>query len=632
MIVETQIIPFSQWFIPALSIFGAVVGILLLIIAFAGVVSGTIRNGPRRAFVNIFKTIGSTFRDIFTMSPRRIRALAWLAVKDSIRRKIVVVFAVFIILLSFAGWFLDPGNDHPLRLYITFVMSATNFLVLLLVLFLSVFSLPTDLKNKTLHTVVTKPVRPSEVVMGRIIGFSAIGTFFLVAMGLVCYLFVTRGLNHTHQVDVSSLQAVADAAPNDQGLFPMRGRSTFNSRHRHTLEVNASGKGSLEVNKDHWHPMVRLKGDGKKVEDYAVGKPEGMLVARVPVYGKLRFYDRERIEKKKGVNVGDEWAYRSYIQGGSLASAVWTFDNIRPEEFPKNIEVEMTLGVFRTYKGDIVSAIPGNLYIRNPKTGLTVERPIFLAKEFVTDVQRIPRIIDDPDNVFYLDEKETGDNQSKTVVRRQAPPELANKAQFDLFKDLSYDGSFEIWLQCLDQDQYFGVAQADLYLRAKDAPFYLNFLKGYFGLWMQMVLVVCIGIMFSTFLSGPVAGIVTMGFLVMGLFRSFVIDLGTGNTWGGGPVESFIRILTQQNVVSDMEESFRTTVAKTADGILMFLLKAVSHILPDLRQFGASDYVAYGFNIPGDWIAERGLTTLAFAVVLFLLGYFFMKTREVAKQ
>ena len=68
-------------------------------------------------------------------------------------------------------------------------------------------------------------------------------------MGLVCYLFVTRGLNHTHQVDVSSLKAMTDVAPNDKGFVPMTGRSTFNSRHRHDLIINASGKGRLEVNK-----------------------------------------------------------------------------------------------------------------------------------------------------------------------------------------------------------------------------------------------------------------------------------------------------------------------------------------------------------------------------------------------
>ena len=44
-----------------------------------------------------------------------------------------------------------------------------------------------------------------------------------------------------------------------------------------------------------------------------------MLVARVPVYGKLRFLDRDGQPAEKGINVGDEWTYRSFISGGSLA-------------------------------------------------------------------------------------------------------------------------------------------------------------------------------------------------------------------------------------------------------------------------------------------------------------------------
>ena len=40
-----------------------------------------------------------------------------------------------------------------------------------------------------------------------------------------------------------------------------------------------------------------------------------MLVARVPVYGKLRFLDRTGQPAEKGINVGDEWTYRSFIDG-----------------------------------------------------------------------------------------------------------------------------------------------------------------------------------------------------------------------------------------------------------------------------------------------------------------------------
>ena len=38
----------------------------------------------------------------------------------------------------------------------------------------------------------------------------------------------------------------------------------------------------------------------------------------------------------------------------------------------------------------------------------------------------------------------------------------------DLFTDFVSDGRVEVWLQCLEPAQYYGVAQADFYLRLGD--------------------------------------------------------------------------------------------------------------------------------------------------------------------
>ena len=62
------------------------------------------------------------------------------------------------------------------------------------------------------------------------------------------------------------------------------------------------------------------------------------------------------------------------------------------------------------------------------------------------------------------------------------------------------------------------MAPADLYIRAGDASFELELPKGYVGIWFQMVLVIGIGVMFSTFLSGAVAMLATLGCMVMGFF------------------------------------------------------------------------------------------------------------------
>ena len=589
-----------------------------------------LRYGPIKAVAITFRTISGGLADLLSVSPRRVAALTWLSVKDSIRRRVVVVFGVFILIILFAGWFLDPGSSHPLRLYISFVLPATSYLVLALVLFLSVFSIPADLKSKTLHTVVTKPVHASEIVLGRMFGYIAVGTILLAVMGAISYVFVLRGLNHTHtvaQADLTAVTAVENGDDSAPAGVPQYGTSGRDHGHRHEVVIDADGNGQLKMAHDHWHPVVRHEKDGEVT--YEAGAPRGMLVARVPIYGKIRFVDRERKAAEKGINVGDEWAYRSYLEGGSLAAAIWNFEGVTPEAFPKDLKVEMTLGVFRSYKGNIEEGIPGALLVRNPKTGLTVEAKIFRAKEFETDIQNIPRTIT-PSTVYYLDRHTDADGRPG-YVRREVEEPVKSKENFDLFEDLVDDGKVEIWLQCLAPAQYFGAAQADLYLHARDASFGFNFVKGYFGAWMQMVLVASFGVMFSTFLSGPIAMLATVGVLIGGVFRESVYELAFGENYGGGPAESVIRIFTHQNIVSETEPGLRGDVAQMVDAALRPCLWTVAQILPEFDNFSCADYLAYGFNIPTDWICEQGLVVFGFFFLLFVAGSFLLKTREVAK-
>ncbi len=669
MVIETEQIPFFQWLPFALLGFLAVAASLAVVAIVFGYLVAALRHGPIKAVPITARTIAGGLVDLLSMSPRRIFALTWLSVKDSIRRRVVVVFGVFILIILFAGWFIDPGTAHPLRLYISFVLPATSYLVLALVLFLSVFSIPADLKSKTLHTVVTKPVHASEIVLGRMLGYIAVGTILLVVMGAISYVFVLRGLNHTHSITQADLESVASSKTTQNGdaeakaIGNQKGTSGLDHGHRHAVKIKPNGHGILEMSHDHWHPVDRSA--GKDAATYEVGNPKGMLVARVPIYGKLRFVDRQRKAAEKGINVGDEWAYRSYIEGGSLGAAIWSFEGVTPQAFPEKLQVEMTLGVFRSYKGDIEKGIPGSLLVRNPKTGLTVEAKIFRAREFETDIQNIPRTIT-PSTVYYLDpvkaavnEKDESqdeaadkkdkedekadvpsvdvpsvDGQTQRIVgydRREAEDALKNKANFDLFEDLVDDGKVEIWLQCLAPAQYFGAAQADLYLHARDASFFLNFVKGYCGAWMQMVLVASFGVMFSTFLSGPIAMLATVGSLIGGIFRSSVLELSLGKNYGGGPAESVIRIFTHQNIISEAEPGLQTTVAQMFDAVVRPCLWLAAQVLPEFGQFSCADYLAYGFNIPSAWICEQGFTVLGFSFLLFVAGSFFLKTREVAR-
>ena len=200
--------------------------LISLAVTVIGWLIAAIRYGPIQAFAVTGKVWCAGVGDLVSMSPRRVTALSWLAVKESIRRRVVVVFAIFILVLLYAGWFLDPKSTNPALLYLSFVLTATSYLVLVMALFLSTLSLPADIKNRTLHTIVTKPVRMSEIVLGRIFGFMAIGTFLLVVMGLISYVFVVRGLAHTHELKAENLHPAEGSVAGQTRRLPA-GRVTI---------------------------------------------------------------------------------------------------------------------------------------------------------------------------------------------------------------------------------------------------------------------------------------------------------------------------------------------------------------------------------------------------------------------
>ncbi|MEX0677789.1 MAG: ABC transporter permease [Pirellulales bacterium] len=597
MVLESEPILFYEWIGPALLFFFQVAAILGLLALVGGYLIAAFRYGPLEGGDVTYRMLRRGLGDLVSISPRRVNALAWLAVQESLRRRVLVGFGVFLLILLFAGWFLDTKTNDPATLYVSFVLTATTYLVLLMALFLSVFSLPADIKNKTIHTVVTKPVRPGEIVLGRIIGFSLIGTLLLAIMGLFSYFFVVRVLAHSHEVEIASLDSVPNSPSGKR-----TGRTTLVQNHRHEVTIGADGKGETNVVHGHWHEIDPRTDDGGKVT-YVVGPPRDLFTARVPAYGELRFKDRSGNATSKGISVGKEWTYQSFIEGATLAAAVWTFSDITPERYPDGLPIEMKVRVYRSHKGKIEEGIRGSLVLRNPRNrAIQSAIELFSAKDATADQIEFDRKL------------------------RNATGET-----IDLFDDLAPDGEVEIELACLDGEQYFGVGKGDMYLRARNASFTVNFIKGYLGIWAQMLLVTSFGVMFSTFLSGPVGMMAVLAALVLGSSTGFILGVAQGTIEGGGPVESFIRIVQQRNVTSEMEPGLTKDVAQAADSVFMAVMTSVTSLLPNFPQYDNVDYVAHGFDIPPDVILVQLLTAFAYVAAVFAIGYFLFRTREVAR-
>ena len=607
MVLEEAIPKFGQWIGPAFLWYLFAASLLAVVAAAAAWLVQSAVYGPLQAGDRVYRGIISGIKDLAGMSRRRIWALARLAIQEAVRRNVLVVLAMFAIVMLFGGWFLDPASVNPGKLYLGFILGATNFLVCMVTLILSVFSLPADFKAKAIQTVTTKPVRTGEVVLGRMLGFSLVGTALLAVMAAVGWGFVVRSVQHGHEL---TAQDVIEIRSEDGTLTGYEGRTSLDRGHRHRFELAADGKGRTDHIQGHRHDIEAMTSGGSTT--YRVTPPLGLLEARKPLRGSLRFLDRQGQPSARGISVGAEWSYRQYVEGGKLAAAIWTFDGVNKNDFPDGLPLEMLVRVFRTHKGNIEKGIAGSVRVRNPSSGLQSDPRYFTAKEFTIDEWKVPLALTTT----------TTDGGTRQV---------------DLYADIVSDGKVEVILQCLEPGQYFGVAQADFYLRSGSGSFAWNYFKSCLGIWFSMLLVTALGVMFSTFLAGPVALLATISVIIVGLFREFIQRLFesqvTGDSTiapGGGPIESFYRLVTQTAITLDLEQTPFIAAMKGVDTVLMAPMRLGAALFPSLSSLGTGDFVSSGFDIPLDLILAHSAETFGYLLAFFIIGALCLRAREVA--
>ena len=271
----------------------------------------------------------------------------------------------------------------------------------------------------------------------------------------------------------------------------------------------------------------------------------------------------------------------------------------------------------------------GALLIRNPATGLTAEIGSFNSEKYRTLAIFIPRQID-------RSKVKSAPTQVKRYGESPELPKQLNydpaKENYDLYADFCDAGRLEIWIQCVEDGQYFGAAEPDLYIRTPDANVFFNFFKGYFGIWQQMIILLSFGILFSTFLSGPVAMFSTFGVMIAAFCRELLMNIALMRELGGGPFEAWERLITHENLMSDLSNTFGTYLIKFFDLLASGLLCFIGMIIPSFTEYDIyTNYVASGFNIPFNTMAVHGLTTLAYVAPLFVVAYLILRGREVAK-
>jgi len=121
----------------------------------------------------------------------RVWAVAVNTLKQALRMKIAVVFTVLLVVLlpvmalTMSG---DGTLKGRLQTFTSYGLSLTSFLLCLLTIFVSIYSVTSDLQQRQIYTVLTKPIRRFELILGKLLGVLLLDILLLLLFSAMIYV------------------------------------------------------------------------------------------------------------------------------------------------------------------------------------------------------------------------------------------------------------------------------------------------------------------------------------------------------------------------------------------------------------------------------------------------------------
>jgi hypothetical protein len=180
-------------------------------------------------------------------------------------------------------------------------------------------------------------------------------------------------------------------------------------------------------------------------------------------------------------------------------------------------------------------------------------------------------------------------------------------------------GKFELLVRCVTSGHILYFRSGVLQAVVEQNSFAFNLLKSLFILWLLTILVIVVSLFSSTFVSWPIA-----------IVLSFVILLGQ---WGMQQIGDTNTLSMGRTIISQMFPDANPAVAQTFTSSVQGLSGIVSKVarfLPDISQFAAADAINHGVDIPLGVIFASLKELLLFGLPLAVVGYVILKRKEVA--
>jgi hypothetical protein len=549
------------------------------------------------------------------------------------------------VILAFTSWFLQPPRPAELgRLYVGTLMLLCSLLVTVAIVILAPISLPNDIRQQTIFTVVSKPVRRLELIWGRMLGYMALVTILLVMFAGVSLIYFSRMVGAAvRDADQKAAQAASE------------NKTEFARQFREQAE------------------QLRTR-----------------MSAREPVFGSLIFFDSRGIQRRSGIDVGMELPTRSFIEGATPSRAIWRFGPAIPNpknpqqaldrsipmdqflvpgtiEYVQNRMYELGDQIAMTRQATGSSAdIKGTDLRKMTESGRAAEEEL---KKLQTQLENLRR--QDTDlrkqgksgvakanalhsppipmemtfTVYRTTKGQVGEPVYAQIIVSSPRGDVApyqvvlpvkeyytNKRLVPASVLVGSRGVLSVDVKCTSVNQYLGMAEGDLFLLSSQGQFWANFVRGLGGVWLQAMVLTAIGVFAGTFLSWPVALLTTIFFFVAGnvgfvALQKFAL---AAELVGGGPFESLIRMLSHDNLMTELAPTTAVVAAKTLDSIVMPVMARLVYLVPNFSALDLSNTVAEGFAVTWATLGYQALLALAYALPFSIAGYFILRNREVA--
>lgn len=684
------------------------------------------------------------FKDTIRFSLKRAWAISGVCFDESIRRKVLWITPLAMLGVIIVSQLQKPFDElDAIRQTTKFSLFATGLVLVVAILILACTSLPREIENRVIYTIVTKPTTRLELVFGKILGFARVSAAILILMGLFTYAYLhlrsnrmrayvaerlarndvelssRPTLEHYKQAGLLSSKTYAvpatldiygrasspsqpfhwmsgegeqnflvpfdltrdelippgavDAAPGAAGLSVLvrmdyQNRLTTPAPAADPPDPSATAPAEQAAvagppvpgsppatapavapplppkpSEDKPYIQVQLlsaheftlipptyfgdKGKPVLLPAYSSNQPAQIylgadhvmaMAQHIPPVGSIRVYVMvEGMGKDIEYKVGEQ-PVQLYIPGAN-GTPGRVIDPAHSKTDPSQSLPLIFRGRSGTYGqqlkgGKDVTAVAVYAFRKTPRAQAVDGSVPF---ELRTNIERDEDASETKSDITDISLNFLNLDTHKTFLVT-AQPESMRTTYISAPADAVAGGNFNVTIRSLTDGHWVGLKADSLQMVTANQPFAWNLFKSLLVMWLMSLLVIVVAIFCSTFLSWPIAVVLT---LVILLGHWCVQEMGDALGPGAG-----------NYIVTDFgfqDPSTAKVVSKSVDAMAK-ALNTMAVVLPDISKFSSTEDIVRGVSLPPLVLWESLEVLLMFGLPLGVAAFVILKHKEVA--